>query len=50
MSRPTDRTLLRLGVLLVAVLAVMAALDLLRGTGGRAWLVGTWRAEATDAR
>ncbi len=40
-ARPTDHTLMRLGIFLAVVLAAMATFDLLRGRGGRAWLVGS---------
>ncbi len=45
----SDRTLRRLGILLVAVLAALATFDLMRGRGGRAWVVGS-AATATSAR
>lgn len=41
-----DRTLFRVGAFFVLLLTVAATVDLLRGTGGRAWLQGT--AEASD--
>ena len=44
-----ERTLFGLGTLVGLILLVLAAADLLRGTGGRVWLSGVVGAEETHA-
>lgn len=44
-----DRTLMRLAIVLIVLLAGLAVVDLARGTGGRAWLTGVADAEPVAA-